>query len=353
LVAALLVVALVGSSCAWAALSGLELNSTGTARIDPDFERDVRPVAPSEVAEIVEKTLPSVVNVKVTSVAGRGEGSGVIIDEAGVVLTNAHVVEGSVSVSVAFPDERPSVEGTVIGAIPLKDLAVIKIPPDDLDPVVIGSSENLRLGDDVIAIGYPLGLGGPTVTKGIISGRARSITTDTSSGEEVNLDGLLQTDASINPGNSGGALLDSAGRLIGINTAVAGFAENIGFAIAIDDALPTIEEILSEPPSQHAWLGVQSDRLDGNTANELGLDPEVEGVVVVNVFPETPAEEAGIEEGDVITSVGGQTITSPVDLSDAITERDPGETVEIELVTPDGRRTVTARLARRPVTLEP
>jgi putative serine protease PepD len=338
-----------------AALSGfgLELDRSASVRIEPDFERDLRPPPASDVAEIVERTLPSVVNVRVTSVAGRGEGSGVIIDEQGVVLTNAHVVEGSVSVRVVFADERDPVEGTVIGAIPERDLAVIKIPEGDLQPVVIGSSENLRLGDDVIAIGYPLGLGGPTVTRGIISGRARSITTDTSGGEEVSLGGLLQTDASINPGNSGGALLDSAGRLIGINTAVAGFAENIGFAIAIDDALPTIEEILSEPPEEHAWLGVQSDSLDFNTATQLGLDPDVEGVVVVNVFPGTPAEKAGIEDGDVITQVDDEVITSPVDLSNAITEHDPGDGVEIVLVTPDGRRTVTAELDRRPVTLEP
>ena len=256
LVSLLLSVAVL-SSCGLLALGAL----TTTQSAEPvDLEQDLSPAPRSAIADLVEEVLPSVVNVKVTSVAGRGEGSGVIIDRSGVVLTNAHVVEGSVSVQVAFSDDRRTVEGRVVGAIPTSDLAVIDIPGDDFRAINLGSSESLRLGDDVVAIGYPLGLGGPTVTAGIISGRSRSISSSTSGGEQVALEGLLQTDAAINPGNSGGALLDRAGRLVGINTAVAGSAENIGFAIAIDDALPTIEEILNEPPERHAWLGVQTSR---------------------------------------------------------------------------------------------
>jgi serine protease Do len=338
------------SSCALLALSSIEA-SQARSHSPVKLDQDLSPAPRSAVADLVAKVLPSVVNVKVTSVAGRGEGSGVIIDESGVILTNAHVVEGSVSVQVAFPDDRSAVEGRVVGAIPERDLAVIKIPAGNLKAIDIGSSENLRLGDDVVAIGYPLGLGGPTVTAGIISGRARSITSSTPGGEEVKLGGLLQTDAAINPGNSGGALLDRAGRLVGINTAVAGSAENIGFAIAIDDAIPTIEEILNEPAEKHAWLGVQTNALDASIAGQLGVDPDTEGVVVVNVFPGTPALDAGIKEGDVITAVAGEPILTPRDLSDAITRRDPGETVEVELLRKDGPTTVEVELDRRPVTL--
>ena len=145
--------------------------------------------------------------------------------------------------------------------------------------------------------------------------------------------------------------MDRAGRLVGINTAVAGSAENIGFAIAIDDALPTIEEILNEPPERHAWLGVQTSPLTAAAAGELGLDKDTEGVFVVNVFADTPAEAAGIKEGDVITSIDGQPITTPRDLSDAITEKDPGTRVEIALVRENGATLVEVELDRRPVTL--
>jgi S1-C subfamily serine protease len=341
------------SSCSLVALSALRERGPG----DPDIElkQDVRPVEPSATTELVERVLPSVVNVKATLVGGQGEGSGVIIDESGVVLTNNHVVQNAVSVEVVFNDGTDPVEGTVIGGIPTRDLAVIQLPGGNYNAVRIGSSERLRLGDEVVAIGYPLGLGGPTVTRGIISGRARTIETEVEVGDEsipVELEGLLQTDAAINPGNSGGALLDASGRLIGINTAVAGLAENIGFAIAIDDALPTVEQILDEPEDDHAWLGVQTSPLDPATASQLGFDADTAGVLVVGVFPETPAAEADLPEGAVIAAIDGRQIDAPVDLTRAITEHEPGDVVEIELITTNGRRTLTIELAARPVTLE-
>jgi S1-C subfamily serine protease len=339
------------SGCAVAAVQTIRSRETSE---DLELDQDLRPPPRSEVAEIVERVLPSVVNVKVRTGNGEGEGSGVIIDPDGVILTNNHVVQNSLSVEIFFNDGREPAEGTVVGGIPERDLAVIEVDETDLDDVPIGSSDQLRLGDEVVAIGYPLGLGGPTVTRGIISGEARTIETEVQVGNEpvaVELDGLLQTDAAINPGNSGGALLDAAGRLVGINTAVAGFAENIGFAIAIDDALPTIEEIMSEPPEQHAWLGVGAERLDDSVAVQLGIDPNTTGVVVGNVFADTPASRAGIEVGEVITSVGGEAIESPRDLTESITRHDPGELVGIEIVTENGPETIEVRLDRRPVTL--
>ena len=317
-----------------------------------ELDQNDSPPPRSPVAEVVAEALPSVVNVKVTSVGavglGRGEGSGVVIDASGVILTNFHVVSGAVNVEVVFNDDHGRMPGRVIGGIPERDLAVIRVDADDLDPIEIGRSSNLRLGDDVIAIGFPLGLGGPTVTKGIVSALDRNIEAGS---EGLTLEGLLQTDAAINPGNSGGALIDRAGRLVGINTAAAqaSAAENIGFAIAIDEALPVIEEILSEPPEQRAWLGVSIAPVDSaSDAAQLGLDPDVRGAAIVLVFPDNPAAEAGLDEGDVIVRVGDDVVASDEDLTQALTQYDPGDEVEVVVINQQGTRTVEVTLAERP-----
>lgn len=307
----------------------------------------------SPVADVVAEALPSVVNVKVTSLntggLGRGEGSGVVIDEAGVILTNFHVVQGAVNVEIVFNDDHGRMRGRVIGGIPERDLAVIRVDADDLDPIEIGRSSNLQLGDDVIAIGFPLGLGNsPTVTKGIVSGLDRNIDAGDSG---LHLEGLLQTDAAINPGNSGGALVDRAGRLVGVNTAAAsaGFAENIGFAIAIDEALPVIREILSEPPEDRAWLGVSIASVDTSSdAAQLGVDLDVRGAAITLVFPDNPAREAGLQEGDIIVRLGGKPVASAEDLTEALSSFDPGDEVEVVVVNRDGTETFDVVLARRP-----
>lgn len=319
-------------------------------------------VAPphSELSEVVEEALPSVVNVKVESVnlsqtgpiEGQGEGSGVVIDEKGIILTNYHVVEGAVEVRVVFTDDREPLEGRVIGGDIDRDLAVIEVEAGDLDAIPIGSSDELRLGDGVVALGFPLGLGGPTVTSGILSGTNRTIEARAATGIE-RLFGLLQTDAAINPGNSGGALVDLNGRLVGINTAVAGSAENIGFAIAIDKALPIINEILTDPPEQQAWLGVQlGDITSPALAEELGLPSDTEGAVVFGVIPGSPAEEVNLEEGDVIVSLDGEDITSSEELITALRELDPGTEVELRVLSADGERTVSTELVQRPATFD-
>ncbi|HEV3472233.1 MAG TPA: trypsin-like peptidase domain-containing protein [Actinomycetota bacterium] len=312
---------------------------------------------PSSIADTVEDVLPSVVNVKVETAAGAGEGSGVVIDRNGTILTNFHVVECSVNVTVVFNDDQHGrMDGRVIGGIPTQDLAVIKVDADDLTPIELGRSSRLRLGDQVVAIGFPLGLGrGPTVTMGIVSALDRSIEAAGLTGEARTLEGLLQTDAAINPGNSGGALIDAAGRLVGINTAAAqaAQAENIGFAIAIDNALPTVEEILSEPPGDRAWLGVSVDSIDSSfEAADLGLDPDVRGAGIAGTFPGDPAAEAGIEVGDVIVAIDGNEIRSGDDLTNTLIDLNPGDVVEVELVSVEGTRTVTVELGARPPTAD-
>lgn len=315
----------------------------------------------SDLSDVVAEVLPSVVNVKVKSVSlsrsappiqGSGEGSGVVIDEEGIILTNFHVVAGAVSVRVVFTDEREPLDGVVIGGDRDRDLAVIQVEADDLDAIPVGNSEKLRLGDSVVAIGFPLGLGGPTVTSGILSGTDRRIEAQASFGIET-LVGLLQTDAAINPGNSGGPLVDITGRLVGINTAVAGSAENIGFAIAIDEALPIVNEILTDPPEEQAWLGVQlGDITSPFFAEELGLPADAEGAVVFGLIPGSPAEEAGLEEGEVIVSLDGDEVSSSEQLIGMLRELSPGTEVTLRVLSPDGTRTVTAELAQRPATFE-
>ena len=238
------------------------------------------------IADAVAEVLPSVVYVRTTVVGGgNGEGSGVVVDRAGIIVTNNHVVEGANEIEITFNDgrhRRPLV-GTVIGTAAERDLAVVRVAARDLVPIRIARSSSLRLGDDVIAVGYPLGLGGPTVTSGIVSGLNRTV----EPGDGPRLEGLLQTDAAINPGNSGGALVDRAGRLVGINTAAGrgDAAENIGFAIEIDAALPIIEEIRSEPEATRAWLGISIASVESDAAAvALGLDPSTRGVRLTEVF---------------------------------------------------------------------
>jgi S1-C subfamily serine protease len=315
----------------------------------------------SELSDVVADALPSVVNVKVKSVSlsqdappieGSGEGSGVVIDEQGIILTNYHVVAGAVSVRVVFTDDREPLDGRVIGGDRDRDLAVIEVDADDLDAIPIGNSERMRLGDGVVAIGFPLGLGGPTVTSGILSGTDRRIEAQASFGIE-RLVGLLQTDAAINPGNSGGALVDLNGRLVGINTAVAGSAENIGFAIAIDEALPIVNELITDPPDEQAWLGVQlGDITSPFVADELGLPADATGAVVFGLIPSGPAEQAGIEEGEVIVSLDGDEIGSSDQLIERLRDLSPGTEVTLGIVSASGDRTVTVELAQRPATFD-
>jgi serine protease DegQ len=327
-------------------------NQAAVQTVDLD-QSDERPPL-SETAEIVEKVLPSVVNVQITAerfdpftgpTEAQGQGSGVVIDSEGVILTNFHVVRDATDVQIALSDGR-ELAGTVLGAAPERDLAVVKVDADDLDPIELGKSSSLRLGDDVIAVGFPLGLsGGATVTKGIVSSTFRTIEPEGG----VELRGVLQTDAAINPGNSGGALVDANGRLVGINTAAAGAAaaENVGFAISIDAAIPVVKEILNEPAEERAWMGVDIQDLTPELAQQLDLSI-TEGVLVAGTFDGSPAEAAGINPGDVIVSIDGAEISDIVALAAALQDLGPGDEIEIMLANSDGERTVNLTLDQRP-----
>jgi S1-C subfamily serine protease len=378
-IAALALVAIIGTACSGNLgtlendtassdkLSGVASGNDGAAVVDPNVEltQSNAGTPHSSVADIVQKVLPSVVNVRVTAITadplgqtieGKGEGSGVVIDSSGIILTNNHVVEGATDVKIVFNDGRDPEEGQVVGTDPDQDLAVVKVPADDLKPIELGKSDSLRLGDEVVAVGFPLGLGGVTVTKGIVSAIDRTIDVgEASSNKSEHLTNLLQTDAAINPGNSGGALIDRAGRLVGINTAAAqaGSAENIGFAIPIDGALPVARQILRDPESPRPWLGVTIRSVDSAAvAGQLDLDSDVRGAYVVETFADSAAERGGIERGDVITKVGDYDVKSGTGLTSALSNYEPDDTVTVEVVRDGETKSLSVTLETRPPGLD-
>jgi S1-C subfamily serine protease len=362
---------------------GAEADSDPAATAPAPAQATAAPSAQSagpELADMVEDVLPSLVNVRVQmggagglledllGGGGEGQGSGVIIDAKGIILTNNHVVQDAESVEIVLTDER-TFPGRVLGTAPENDLAVVCIDESGLDPVEIGSSADLRLGDDAIALGYPLGLG-PTVTRGIVSGLGREI--EPLGG--VPLENLIQTDAAINPGNSGGPLVDGEGKLIGINAAgaLAALAENVGFAIAIDGAMEVAKEIMADNPS----CGAGSSSSEEEAPPEEGepADPEQgqgggsgsdqpapseepgawlgaavadggEGALLAEIVPGSPAEEAGLEPGDVVVGIDGEPVAGAEDLVNAVAQHEPGDQVTLELA--DGS-SVEVELAERP-----
>jgi S1-C subfamily serine protease len=323
--------------------------ATQTVTVSETTHAETTPdAAGGQLADVVERVLPSVVNVRTTSFGGgEGDGSGVVLDRAGIIVTNNHVVEGTTSVTVVFNDERHTrpLPGTVLGTSPERDLAVIRVGANDLIPLRVARSSSLRLGDPVFAVGFPLGLGGPSVTSGIVSGLNRTI-----DGRNGKLTGLLQTDAAINPGNSGGPLVDSLGRLVGINTAGIRLAEaeNVSFAIAIDGALPVIERIRNETPATQAWLGIAFGSVGSDAAAvQLGLDASVRGAVVTVVYPGGPGEDADLAVGDVIVAADDVPIDSAGDLAALLAKRKPGDELDLELIDSRGPRLVTVQVTKQ------
>jgi S1-C subfamily serine protease len=311
------------------------------------------------VVNVVKNVLPAVVNVVSDVAGGRGEGTGFIIRSDGIVVTNFHVVEGSQRLTVITSSANPTkYDARVIGGDQTKDLAVLKIDATGLPTVPLGNSDSLQLGQQVVAIGYALGLdGGPSVTTGIVSSLTHVITaqdqncTECANGSRT-YDHVIQTDAAINPGNSGGPLVDLAGRVVGINTAgaAASQAENIGFAIQINDAKSTILNAAQNPESAVAYLGVGSvDASNPSVQFQLRTGTD-RGAAIVDVAPGGPAEAAGIKQGDVIVSFDGASIDGSDALGHAIQSHKPGDSVDIVVVHPDGgRSTVTATLGTNPL----
>jgi serine protease Do len=256
-------------------------------------------------------------------------GSGFVIDRRGVVLTNNHVVAGADEVKVRLSDDR-SLDATVEGSDPATDVAVIRIrkPPPDLRPVTMGDSDKVRVGDYVLAIGNPLGLG-QTVTMGIVSAKNRGL-----GGRIMNFEDFIQTDAAINQGNSGGPLFNFDGAVIGINSAILNpaMAMNVGFAIPINLARQIAEQLLTKHRVARGFLGVHTVDLTPQVAARLGVDAGRPGAVVNVVEPGSPAARAGLRPNDVIVEVAGRPIDASARLNLFLASRQPGETMKVVLL---------------------
>ena len=264
-----------------------------------------------------------------------GQGTGMVLDTQGDVLTNAHVVTGATTLSVQVFGQPSIYQAKVLGVDTADDVAIIQIQnPGKLTPIPLGSSAGAQIGDPVVAIGNALGLapGGPTVTSGIISGLGRSLSTNTE-----RLTGLLQTDAALNPGNSGGPLADASGKVIGMNTAVSTDGQGVGFAIPIDKITPLIDDLKkgNTAARPQGFLGVSL-----STATSGGAQ-------VTAVSAGTPAAAAGLQVGDVITSIDSQAITSSSDAADYITSQTPGTKVTIHYQRGGATQTATATLGSK------
>ena len=280
----------------------------------------------------------------------RGQGSGFITDKSGIILTNAHVVSKADRVIVTLRDGR-EFEGKVTGTDEVTDLAVVQIDPQgaDLPIAPLGDSSQVQVGDWAIAVGNPIGLNN-TVTLGIISTLQRSSAQVGIPDKRVE---FLQTDAAINPGNSGGPLLNQNGEVIGINTAIRANAEGIGFAIPIDKAKELKDILAAGRDVPHPYVGVQMITLTPEIAQQNNNDPnspivipEVEGVLVIRVLPNTPAQSAGIRRGDVIVDVDGTVITSANQLQNVVEDSGLNQSLKFKIIRGDRQLTLDVRTAQ-------
>lgn len=302
--------------------------------------------------EIANRLTPSVVQIVTETVTtglfnqpvpSRGVGTGIIIDQEGHILTNSHVVAGAQGIT-ALLSNGDSFPAELVGTDPTTDTAVIRINAEGLQPAILGSSSELQVGEEVIAVGHALGLsGGPTVTKGVISALGRSIATD----PQTTIVDLIQTDAAINPGNSGGPLVNSRGEVIGMNTAIISGSEGIGFAINIDDVKDVVAQLIEQGFVRRGFLGISPVNLSPNIADLVGA-PVMEGVLVAQVVPNSAADEGGLQEEDVIVEMEGQPIRNTGELSQFLLEHLPGDTVSITFYRNGQERTTEVTLGDLP-----
>ncbi len=315
------------------------------------------PEAVNRFRLVAKAVAPCVVGVKVVQVVGRrwpgdewsanpllraeGEGSGVVVDAAGYILTNYHVIENAAQVQVQLADGRNVPNVPVVGTDPLTDLAVLKVNDGTLLAAPWGDSDQLEVGDQVVAVGNPYGLT-RTVTAGIVSAKDRREATDRGYQE------YLQTDAAVNPGNSGGPLVDLKGQVVGINTAIYGHAyQGISFAIPSRLAHEVYDRLRTEGRISRGWLGVAMKEVPESSAKQLGLDSPA-GVTVAEVVPGSPAQRAGLRRNDVIVRWDDHKVADSLDLSRAVAKTKIGAKVEVGLIR-DGKRIArSVEVAERP-----
>jgi len=297
-----------------------------------------------DVVDVADRVRPAIVQLKVDK--GRAaSGSGVIFRSDGHILTNFHVVDGGTLITAVLSSGR-EIAARVVGSDAASDTAVVKIDEGPYPAAQLGTTADLRVGQQAVAIGSPLGLaGGPSVTVGVVSALHRTVRTRSSAQTLVD---MIQTDAPIAPGSSGGALLDATGNVIGITTAVAitdSGNDGFGFAIPIDAARFAADQLIATGKVTNVWMGVECSDLDGATAVELAVPG---GTMVDKVRSDSPAEHAGLTAKDVIVGINGRPVTSLGMLLVMLREHRPGDVVTLDVVRNKQRRTVTVAVAERP-----
>ena len=328
-------------------------NTSSSSNDEPYTQVTAAPVVSADesteisgVAEVAARLASSIVTISsevdTASSSGEATGTGVVVTSNGEILTNAHVVEGATQVRVRFAGDTEPVVARVLAADSGNDLALLKVNATNLIAATFAKPGSVRVGDQVVAIGYALALdGGPSVTTGIVSALKRTIFTESGA-----LNSLIQTDAAISSGNSGGPLANMRGEVIGINTAVArgnsnSSANNIGFAISVDETLAVLSQLREQAAGtarQEGFLGVSlNERTDGGV-----------GSIIATVQPGSPAEKADIRIGDIVLAVDGEPVNGQAGLVAAIRDRNPGDTIVVELVRAGARVTVSATLVARP-----
>ena len=333
---------------------------------DTPLPRDSRPSTTS-FAPVVKKVSPSVVNIYTSKTLRldpalrqylremygfdrvpserrqQSLGSGIIVSEDGYILTNNHVVEGADEVKVALSDERTVYDATVVGTDPQTDVAVVKVTAENLPAITFADSGKIEVGDVTLAIGDPFGVG-QTVTMGIVSAKDRGGIGIT------NYEDFIQTDASINPGNSGGALVDAAGRLVGINTAIlsrTGGNQGIGFAVPVNLARYVMERIVVDGKVTRGYLGVKIQPITSDIAKQSKLSQPA-GALIAEVTPGSPGEQAGLKAGDIVTEFDGKSVTDSRHLQLMVAEKPPGSRVSMKIVREGKEQTLTAQLGELP-----
>lgn len=306
------------------------------------FEKQV-----TDAVEMVSESIVSVSSMRLERrffgvVPLEGEGSGIILDKKGLIVTNNHVIDGAAQVHVGLKDGR-TFTGEVVGSDEATDVAVIRVDTTDLPAAQLGDSEALKVGQFVLAIGNALALpGAPTVSMGVLSAKGRPLP-----GADFIFEGLLQTDAAVNPGNSGGPLADLEGKIIGITTMMIPYAQGMGFAIPINTVKKVAQEILENGRVTRRWIGISGVDVIPQLARRYGLRTE-SGFLVAEVVQGSPADGAGLRNGDVIVGANGSEIKHTKDLLVAISEVPIGGTVRLEVDRMGSRRTIDVRPSEAP-----
>ncbi|MCL5411467.1 MAG: trypsin-like peptidase domain-containing protein [Patescibacteria group bacterium] len=317
----------------------------------PGGEKRVVTSEESAIINVVDKTSPSVVSVVAKTVTFQGQeqqgiGTGFIADKNGIILTNSHVVsDQSVDYTVVTKDKK-NYSVKKISRDTINDIAILKVDATDLPALNLSDSNELKVGQEVVAIGYALGKFDNTVTTGVVSGLGRGVTaSDALGGSSETLENVIQTDAALNPGNSGGPLLNLSGEVVGINVAVTQGAQNIGFAIPINVVKNILEGYQKEGRIVRPYMGVAYLMVDEEIAKLRNL---VEGAFIQRVVPDGPADKAGVKAGDIITKIGDTKINSDNPLSKVILKNKVNDTVNLEVWRDGQTQTLKATLTEAP-----